>query len=160
MKAHATASGQSDLPGLTVEAARRLVATEGSVDRAAAVGGYPVKKFRDFCRAAGVKGKARGSWGITEEDKSGYAYAIRAVGFPMVKLGIAKDPWRRLIELQIGSFAPLRLELALWSDDALALESSWHKTHKSRRRIGEWHQIGEGESLTAVLLNPSKRRSP
>ena len=142
----------SPIPGLTVETARRRVATEGSIDAAAAAGGYPVKKFRAFCRTANVRGKGRGSWGVTEDDRSGYAYAIRAVGYPMVKLGIAKDPLKRLSELQIGSFAPLRLELAVWAEDVLALEAAWHKRHRGRRQHGEWFRIGEAESITAVLL--------
>lgn len=139
------------IPGLTVEVARRLVATEGSIDAAAKAGGWPVQKFRRYCRSAGVKASTRGSWGVSPDDRSGYVYGIRALGQDMVKLGVAKSVDRRLADLQTGSFAALRVDMALFSDDALALEAHLHRHFKKRHHRAEWFRFAEAESVTALL---------
>jgi hypothetical protein len=69
--------------------------------------------------------------------KSSHTYLVAADGTHLVKIGIAKDPMRRLKELQTGQ--PMELHL-LWSV-AGNYESDLHVHFGAYRVRGEWFDL-------------------
>ncbi len=130
--------------GLTPEHARTLVATTGSIDKAAAMGSFPVQKFREFCRAHGVMGRRRvstdGRRAITPEeyieDQSDLlVYFIRAES-SQIKIGISYDPVGRLHDLRGASPVPLKLLGTI--PGGIEQEIALHKRFAKQRLHGEW----------------------
>lgn len=66
-----------------------------------------------------------------------HTYLVAAEGSPLVKIGIAKDPMRRLRELQTGQPMELRL---LWSV-AGNYENDLHVHFAAYRMRGEWFDL-------------------
>lgn len=68
-----------------------------------------------------------------------YVYFIRAGRMPMVKIGSALEPEKRLESLQIGN--PQKLHLIGYSIGGKPLERQWHQDWKHRRIRGEWFSL-------------------
>lgn len=85
----------------------------------------------------------RGAWG--------YVYFVKPkhLGGP-IKIGYAKDPGKRLADLQVGSFHELEILAAVESDDAAALERRLHKKLKNFWHRGEWF-AGAPEVYRAIM---------
>ncbi|MFJ9690356.1 GIY-YIG nuclease family protein [Streptomyces bacillaris] len=77
---------------------------------------------------------------MTEEAVIGQVYVIGSPGSHFVKIGFSKTPQKRLSTLQIGSPVPLTL-LATF-EGGRDLETSLHRHFASRRRHGEWFELG------------------
>lgn len=84
---------------------------------------------------------------MTEEAVIGQVYVIGSPGSHFVKIGFSKTPQKRLSTLQIGSPVPLTL-LATF-EGGRDLETSLHRHFASRRRHGEWFELG-ADPLEAV----------
>ena len=76
--------------------------------------------------------------------REGFVYIFRAVGTNRIKIGISKDPERRLLNLASPQ-APYKLEILYkyWFIDAYALEQNIHRLFCSYRKYGEWFEIPE-----------------
>lgn len=70
-----------------------------------------------------------------------WVYVIRCEGF--AKIGIAADPDKRLIELQVGNPFDLVLALKLRSDNARRDERILHKLLRPHHHRGEWFKVTE-----------------
>jgi predicted GIY-YIG superfamily endonuclease len=73
-----------------------------------------------------------------------FVYLIQAEG-GLCKIGVSKDPWKRLGMLQTGNGAKLLLRFSITVPDACALEADLHNLYKEWRREGEWFDLGEGD---------------
>lgn len=76
-----------------------------------------------------------------------YVYAIREVDTGHIKLGISRDPSRRLETLQVGNSHPLEL-VAYTKAGSREDEIDLHDKAKAYRLRGEWFSV---ESLPGVL---------
>jgi hypothetical protein len=70
-----------------------------------------------------------------------------SAGEPLLKIGRAKDIYRRRDELQTGN--PHTLVLVGWilSDTESTLEADLHRKYRARRAAGEWFRLEPGEIL-------------
>lgn len=72
-----------------------------------------------------------------------YVYFIQASN--AIKIGIASDVERRIVDLQVGN--PHRIELIhaaqILKQDALAIESKIHHVFRKTRLTGEWFQANQ-----------------
>lgn len=78
-------------------------------------------------------------------NKAGYVYFIIGEKTQLVKIGKAKDAWKRLAGLQVGS--PDKLTMLLrtsLSTDVFALEHDFHTRFAKYRVHGEWFEFGAG----------------
>lgn len=71
----------------------------------------------------------------------GYVYAIRVIGFDLVKIGYSVDPKRRLAELSDGSGMTGGLDMLLNFPAKPAIERALHAKFKSERLFGEWFRL-------------------
>lgn len=72
------------------------------------------------------------------------------------KIGISKDPKRRLCDLSIS---PIPVEL-IWSsqiEDARGLERQLHKTFQGKRVHGEWFELTEAD-IEYIMYTSCNRR--
>lgn len=69
-----------------------------------------------------------------------YVYAIRERETGKVKLGISKDPERRLKQLQTGNSSQLELVAYRKADNGYADEAECHKLNDSAHVRGEWFE--------------------
>jgi hypothetical protein len=76
------------------------------------------------------------------EKSQRWLYVVEAQPGP-VKVGIAKDVWRRFDFLQTACFVPLELKFAAECApaDATLVESEAHKILSASRIIGEWFSV-------------------
>jgi hypothetical protein len=81
--------------------------------------------------------------------RAGAIYFIEADGLGRVKIGSAKDPAKRLKELQTGSPARLRILATIQTDDPRRLEHRLHKTFMDARILGEWFHATR--TLTRII---------
>lgn len=80
--------------------------------------------------------------GIAEQ----FVYFVQAGDDGPVKIGLAKEPLRRVSSLQTGSPVPLRLRHVVPGDHAL--ERALHRRFAEARVAGEWF----GDDWTAIIL--------
>lgn len=75
--------------------------------------------------------------------KGRYVYVISCQdgAAPLCKIGIASSPEKRLSQLSTGSPHALRLELAIYSSNARAVELAAHLHFSDIRQNGEWFAI-------------------
>ena len=105
-------------------------------EKASKVGSY---KYRDIFSANGI-------------DKQQYLYVIRPENSNKVKIGISKNPAKRLNALQTANADKLYISLVLKTNDlAINEESRMHRYFKERRLNGEWFRdIDDDEIMHAV----------
>lgn len=81
-----------------------------------------------------------------------HVYVIQAEGGP-VKIGVARDPGRRLAALQTATHVALRLEHAEPVDeglDVLAVEKAAHRLLDAARVQGEWFDVTAAAAREAI----------
>jgi DNA-binding XRE family transcriptional regulator len=80
--------------------------------------------------------------------------SVYVIGCPdgPVKVGIARNVRRRLIELQTGSASHLQIlhEVEMEEDEAVAAEAVAHARLADRATRGEWFAITSGEAIAAL----------
>ncbi|QYB17439.1 hypothetical protein PV-S19_0075 [Pacmanvirus S19] len=84
-------------------------------------------------------------------DMSGYIYFITEMPFNMrVKIGMSKNPIKRLKTLQTGNPNKLFIYHLFESNDYKVLERSMHDICKDLKLLGEWFEISELELSSLV----------
>lgn len=85
--------------------------------------------------------------------------SVYVIGFDLdkgpSKVGIARDPVRRMASLQTAHFQRLFLAGSRWLPSrelARALEVSFHETRSERRLSGEWFDIRPGECMAILMI--------
>ena len=111
------------------------------------------------------------TWGMSGEvrDAEAYLYVISCGGLERAKIGVAGDAGKRLRELQVGSPAELKLEVALTRvyaerRDAEAVAAELYRYFDRRRARGSWYrltvaQVREALSRPATLEAPARARA-
>ena len=66
------------------------------------------------------------------------------------KIGVARNPKRRLVDLQTGSVVPLRLLGSI--QGSFALEKQLHERYQKRRVRGEWFQLSPHEIASILQI--------
>ncbi|MFJ9777107.1 GIY-YIG nuclease family protein [Kitasatospora sp. NPDC101157] len=82
-----------------------------------------------------------------DSGEGGFVYVLGSAGLPLVKIGTARNPERRVRELQIG--APTKLELLWQTPGDRGLEARLHACFQAERSHGEWFDLGP-EPVAAV----------
>lgn len=78
------------------------------------------------------------NWPTREEnDRARHVYFIEAVGLDLIKIGFARDVWRRLADLQAASPVELRM-LGVICEAGVTLERKIHSQLAEYRVRGEW----------------------
>jgi len=84
-----------------------------------------------------------------ENGRAGWVYAIRSRDTGLIKLGMSRDPKRRLRDLSTASSSELEL---LWSHGGgLSLEAFLHRYFTARHVRGEWFDFTDVDAV--ALLN-------
>lgn len=85
---------------------------------------------------------------MSQEKPDRWVYLIGSPRSGVVKIGVSKDPERRLRSLRTGSPVALRL---LWKKPgAEDLEEALHAYFSAYRVRGEWFDFGDGEPVAYV----------
>jgi hypothetical protein len=85
-------------------------------------------------------------------------YFIRCESTGLVKIGKAKDPRRRLAELQVGSASPLVLVAV--APGGQKRERALHAEFWERRKRGEWFDITDKDIFRIARRQPVKPIEP
>ena len=80
-----------------------------------------------------------GLGGRFRHSETSHVYFIAAKEMPIVKIGVALDPDKRLRELQVG--CPLRLTMLAFVEGGRGDEIALHKRFAHLRTIGEWFRL-------------------
>jgi hypothetical protein len=75
---------------------------------------------------------------ISELDADMHLYVIRETESGRVKIGISRDPERRLRELQVGNSQKLEILATRKAYNGFADETLLHKTFSADQIRGEW----------------------
>lgn len=107
-------------------------------EKASKVGSY---KYKDIFSANGI-------------DKQQYLYVIRPENSNKVKIGISKNPAKRLNALQTANAEKLYISQVLKTNDlAVNEESRLHRYFKERRLNGEWFRDIDDDEIMHALHN-------
>lgn len=79
-------------------------------------------------------------------------YAIAQANTGLVKVGVSRDPLRRLSGIRTSSPHELRLEHAVEVDDAYAVERVAHSMLAEWRVAGEWFNVSIEQARAAINL--------
>lgn len=90
-----------------------------------------------------------------------YVYVISCLDSeaPLCKIGIANSPEKRLRQLSTSSPHQLRIEAAMYSPEAAAVEAAAHLHFSSRRRNGEWFAMPSNLAIAFVHDHVSGKNS-
>lgn len=80
-----------------------------------------------------MRARSRRTWG--------YVYAIRVIGFDLVKIGYSTDPKQRLAQLEAGAQMAGGLDMILSFPAKPAVERALHEKFGSSRLFGEWFRL-------------------
>ncbi|MFM5938141.1 MAG: GIY-YIG nuclease family protein [Dolichospermum sp.] len=80
-----------------------------------------------------------GKWGVN--DNSGFIYLAQASQTQWCKIGMSKQPYKRMQSLQTGSPLEIILIHRIYTLDAIALEKSLHEYFDAYRVRGEWFDL-------------------
>jgi len=69
-------------------------------------------------------------------------YLIQSLENGYYKIGVSKNPQKRIEQLQTGNSSKLKLISTFKSDYAYKIETALRNTHTSSRKEGEWFDIG------------------
>ena len=75
-----------------------------------------------------------------------------------VKIGIARDPQRRLATFQTAHWGRLKLFANIRTRDARALETAAHRHLKPLRLNGEWFDVSVAEARVALRQTAGANR--
>ena len=70
---------------------------------------------------------------------AGYVYIIRDETQHLIKIGVAKNPQKRLAQLQTGSPNKLEIVKTIPSNQPFKLEKEMHNENASKHYRGEWY---------------------
>lgn len=85
-----------------------------------------------------------------------YVYVIQEVHGGPVKIGKARDPWQRRIELQCGNPRTLALRAVILARPAS--ETRLHRAHSFCRLGGEWFGRGYEEAIVSAAQHAGKQQ--
>lgn len=93
-----------------------------------------------------------------------FVYLIIGEGSPIIKIGVSRDPFQRLAELQFHSPNKLSVAYSLRLPDremAYRCERLMHETFQDRRQHGEWFLVPFQEAAEALLwISEEVRKTP
>jgi hypothetical protein len=115
----------------------------GWEDAITLVSGYSPKARKAIVMAAGRHAVMEAIDGMDldiPDTDALYVYAIREVDGGRIKIGISKDPERRLKQLQTGSSSELELVAMREATGGFADEKEIHRLNESVRIHGEWFE--------------------
>ena len=88
-------------------------------------------------------------------------YFIQAMPSGAVKIGVAREPWDRLKQLQIGNHEQLRLVVAFYGCGyASSIEQTMHDLLKPQHIRGEWFEGKWPEIFRAYRLAETRVEHP
>lgn len=91
---------------------------------------------------------------LAEMNKPKLVYFIEAANVAMVKIGIAKNVEKRLVDLQTAS--PVKLRIIATLPGGMKLEKELHRQFGHLRSHGEWFHLTD-EILTYIDRSKSKK---
>lgn len=110
-------------------------------------GGYPSATLpgalgsKDFLAAYEAAARGAPLHRARSKRHSGYVYAVRVIGYDLVKIGYSLEPKRRLIDLENGSGMKGGLDMILSFPAKPTVERALHAKFKAERLFGEWFRL-------------------
>lgn len=80
---------------------------------------------------------------VASTDRSGFVYLVHQKLGNYHKIGISKEPYKRLQQLQTGNPTEMRVLKRVYSLDCLSLESKLHHYFEDYQVNGEWFSLPE-----------------
>jgi hypothetical protein len=90
-------------------------------------------------------------WKAILGDSANFVYFIGSPSFSAIKIGVARDPRQRLMDLQIGN--PFELHIISILPGGMPMESAFHRRMGDARRRGEWFDGPAVEGLLDYVEN-------
>ncbi len=87
----------------------------------------------------------------TVKDYSGFVYLIRVKAHDLYKIGMSKEPYKRMLSLQTGTPFDLKIIHRIFAFDCVQLESALHNHYSTYWVRGEWFKLPPKE--VANFLN-------
>jgi hypothetical protein len=82
---------------------------------------------------------------LTDLKEPGFVYLIQNEHNHLIKIGVSKNPYRRIRQLQTGNDSILRLLGIIKVEDAFSVERLLHTRYAKDRVSGEWFSVSESE---------------
>lgn len=79
-----------------------------------------------------------------------YVYLIQNLETSRYKIGISKNPSKRIKQLQTGSGEELKLIHTYESDNARKIETALHNRYSPQNTYGEWFEISLLEEVVFI----------
>ena len=74
-----------------------------------------------------------------------YIYLIQNLETSRYKIGVSKNPKKRIKQLQTGSGEELKLIHTFETDNARKIESALHNMYRQHKTMGEWFNLSLSE---------------
>lgn len=79
-----------------------------------------------------------------------YVYLIQNLETSRYKIGVSKNPNKRLAQLQTGSGEELKLIHMFETDNARKIESALHNIYRQHKTMGEWFDLSISEEVVFI----------
>lgn len=79
-----------------------------------------------------------------------YVYLIQNLETSRYKIGVSKNPSKRLKQLQTGSGEELKLVHTFETNNARKIESALHRIYMQHKTMGEWFDLSLSEELIFI----------
>ena len=82
-----------------------------------------------------------------------WVYVVQASDAGPVKIGLATEPWHRLVGLQCGAWEELTLRaaVAIWDGRYAEVEAKAHELAAKQRIRGEWFRLDPLDAIACIL---------
>lgn len=77
----------------------------------------------------------------TVKDYSGFVYLIKSKPHDLYKIGMSKEPYKRMLSLQTGTPFELKIVHRIFAFDCVQLESALHDHYSAYWVRGEWFEL-------------------
>lgn len=90
---------------------------------------------------------------VADPHSLGYVYIVGFDEADVVKIGCARCPATRLLELQVGCPFELKIHalVSIHEGDRFVIEGAAHKLAKDARIRGEWFELSVDEAIAVVI---------
>lgn len=79
-------------------------------------------------------------------------YLIKSLNEGVYKIGVSKDPNKRISQLQTGNSSPLEIMVLYESNNAYKIEKALHRRFYHLNEKGEWFNLSQNEAHSFLDL--------
>lgn len=75
-------------------------------------------------------------------------YLIKSLNEGVYKIGVSKNPWKRLQEVQTGNPSPIEILYLYETENAYKIETALHNRYSHFNTHGEWFELSIKEDFS------------